>query len=95
MTARRNPCLIILTLGLLFADPGLAWMGVVGWTVLSTVIMAIRLLYAAYVRMREGPLDSWLRDGDAAARAYPRSWQQFSTTRGAYGAGQGAHDPTR
>ena len=85
MTARRNPCLIILTLGLAAGRADLAFLGVVAWTLASSAILLLRLLYAAGVRWRSGrPLDSWLKDSARAEREHPLSWQTFSATRGAY-----------
>jgi len=85
VTARRNPCLIILTLATAAGRPDLAFVGVVGWTLASGAIAFLRLLYAAGVRWRSGePLDSWLKDAERAAREHPHAWRTFSATRGAY-----------
>ena len=85
ITARRNPCLVILTLGTAAGRPDVAFVGVVVWTLASSAILFLRLLYAAGVRWRSGqPLDSWLKDGARAAREHPRAWRTFSVTRGAY-----------
>jgi hypothetical protein len=85
ITARRNPCLVILTLGTAAGRADLAFIGVVGWTLASSAIGFLRLLYAAGVRWREGqPLDSWLKDGERAGREHPLAWRTFSATRGAY-----------
>jgi len=85
VTARRNPCLIILTLATAAGRPDLAFVGVVGWTLASGAIAFLRLLYAAGVRWRSGkPLDSWLKDAERAAREHPLAWRTFSATRGAY-----------
>ena len=85
ITARRNPCLVILTIGTLAGRPELAFVGVVAWTLASTAILFLRLLYAAFVRWQSGqPLDSWLKDGTSAAREHARAWRIFSVTRGAY-----------
>ena len=84
VTARRNPCLIILTTLLIVTGPTAAFWGVVVWTVLSTFIMLLRLMYATFVRLRSGPLDSWLKDSARAAREHPRSYAEFSGTRGAF-----------
>ena len=85
ITARRNPCLVILTIGTVAGRPELAFVGVVAWTLASTAILLLRLLYAAGVRWRSGqPLDSWLKDGTRAARDHAFSWRIFSVTRGAY-----------
>jgi hypothetical protein len=85
ITARRNPCLVILTLGTAAGRPDVGFVGVVVWTLASSAILFLRLLYAAGVRWRSGqPLDSWLKDGTSAAREHARAWRTFSVTRGAY-----------
>jgi phosphatidylglycerophosphate synthase len=85
VTARRNPCLVILTLVTAAGRADLAFIGVVGWTLASSAIAFLRLLYAAGVRWRSGQrLDSWLKDGARAEREHPRAWRTFSATRGAY-----------
>ena len=84
ITARRNPCLIILTLPALLGQAEIAFAGVVIWTVLTTVILMIRLIWATALRMRYGRLDSWLKDGEQAARRWPRSYAEFAGTRSAY-----------
>ena len=83
VTARRNPCLIILTVGTALGRADLAFIGVVAWTLASSGIMAVRLLQAAWARWRGGvPLDSWLADPAAASR-FPLSFRTFASTRGA------------
>ena len=85
IAARRNPCLVILTVGTAAGRPDVAFVGVVVWTLASSAMLFFRLLYAAGVHWRSGqPLDSWLKDGASAAREHPRAWQTFSVTRGAY-----------
>jgi phosphatidylglycerophosphate synthase len=85
ITARRNPCLVILTLGLAAGRADLAFAGVVAWTLASSGIAFLRLAYAGGVRLRSGrPLDSWLKDSARAEREHPLSWRTFSATRGAY-----------
>ena len=85
VTARRNPCLVILTLGTAVGGPEFAFVGVVGWTVASSAILLLRFVYAAGVRWRSGRrLDSWLKDGPQAAREHPRAWRTFSVTKSAY-----------
>ena len=85
VTARRNPCLVILTLVTAAGRADLAFIGVVAWTLASSAIAFLRLLYAAGVRWRSGqPLDSWLKDGERAEREHPHAWRTFSATRGAY-----------
>ncbi|MET0917933.1 MAG: CDP-alcohol phosphatidyltransferase family protein [Burkholderiales bacterium] len=85
IVARRNPCLVILTLGTVAGRPDVAFVGVVVWTLASSAILFLRLVYATGVRWRSGePLDSWLKDGTIAAREHARAWRTFSVTRGAY-----------
>jgi phosphatidylglycerophosphate synthase len=85
VTARRNPSLVILTAGLAAGRADLAFVGVVAWTLVSSLVLLLRLLYAAGVRIRTGqPLDSWLKDSASAEREHPLSWRTFSATRGAY-----------
>ncbi len=84
VTARRNPCLIILTTLLVLGRAEWALFGVVLWTVLSSALMALRLIYATTVRLREGPLDSWLKDPARAATEHAVAYRRFSGTRGAY-----------
>lgn len=82
-TARRNPCLVILTALTLIGHAELGFIGVAFWTALSTVLMTFRLLYAAMVRVQHGPLSSWLSENNAAER-YPQAFLTFSGTRQAY-----------
>ena len=84
ITGRRNPCLIIFTLGLALGSPEGAFFAVVAWTVLSTGMLLLRLAQATAVRMVNGPLSSWLADPAVAASSYPRAFRSFSRTRGAY-----------
>jgi phosphatidylglycerophosphate synthase len=85
ITARRNPCLIILTLSLLLQRPDWGFVAVVGWSALSTVILAVRLLQGLLARVRRGPLGSWLSEQGAASGPHARSFRLFGGTRGAYG----------
>lgn len=59
-TARRNPCLIFLTIAMFMLDPVLGFAWIVAWTVLSTILLAVRFLAASYVRLTQGPLESWI-----------------------------------
>ena len=83
VTARRNPCLILLSIPTMFGRPDLGLLAVALWTVTSTLIMAARLIQAAFIRMQSGPLDSWLKAPDSPSR-YPRAFAEFAGTRGAY-----------
>ncbi|MEZ5597904.1 MAG: hypothetical protein R3E84_16205 [Pseudomonadales bacterium] len=83
ITARRNPCLVLLTLGWAAGAPDAGFVLVAAWTVVSTGILILRLLWAVIERVRRGPLQSWLAEPDARTR-YPRAYATFSATRGAY-----------
>ena len=84
VTARRNPCLIILSIALLCGHADWALYGVAWWTAASSALMALRLVYALSERLRHGPLRSWLTD-PAAATLHAQAFRTFAGTRGAYG----------
>ncbi|MCZ0943914.1 MAG: CDP-alcohol phosphatidyltransferase family protein [Gammaproteobacteria bacterium] len=84
ITARRNPCLVILTLCLLVGAPVAGFALVALWTALSSLVMLARLGIAVGSRIRRGPLQSWLADPEASLR-HPRAHRTFSSTRRAYG----------
>ncbi len=84
ITARRNPCLVILTLCLLAGAPAVGFALVALWTTLSSLVMLGRLGIATGSRIRRGPLQSWLADPEAPRR-HPRAFRTFSSTRRAYG----------
>ena len=81
--ARRNPCLVILTLAIILGQPPLGFLGVVVWTLLCTVLLFFRLAYAVFVRLSEGQLKSWLQD-PRAAELSPVAFKTFSETKQAY-----------
>lgn len=83
VTARRNPCLILMLVAMVLGSPAGAFLAVVFWTVGTTGVLLIRLLQATLARASDGPLRSWLTEPSAATR-YPRAFQTFSRTRGAY-----------
>lgn len=64
VTARRNPCLILLTAGLTLGRPDLGLVAVAFWTLLSSGLLFMRLTLALYVRTTSGSLRSWLADID-------------------------------
>lgn len=59
ITARRNPNLILLTLGVLVGRPDLGMLAVAVWTVASLLVHAVQIAQALAAR-RHGPLVSWL-----------------------------------
>jgi phosphatidylglycerophosphate synthase len=64
ITARRNPCLIILTVSLLPGRPDLGLEAVTLWTLVSSLFLLVRLAMGAYSRVTSGPLQSWLTEID-------------------------------
>jgi phosphatidylglycerophosphate synthase len=84
VTARRNPCLILLTLSLLIGRPDWGFIAVTLWTALTTFILILRLIQAFFVRLTGGPLVSWLSEENVASGPHAYSYSIFGATRGAY-----------
>jgi phosphatidylglycerophosphate synthase len=84
VTARRNPCLILLTLSFLTGKPEWGFIAVTFWSALTTMILLLRLLQALVVRLTQGPLSSWLSENDVATGVNAYSYSIFGATRGAY-----------
>jgi phosphatidylglycerophosphate synthase len=80
ITARRNPCMILLTLSLLAGRPDWGFIAVTFWTVLTTIILNLRLAYATIYRLKHGPLSSWLSQEDVATGPNARSYAIFGAT---------------
>ena len=85
ITARRNPCMILLTLSFLTGMPEWGFVAVTFWSALTSVILVLRLLQASLVRITRGPLVSWLSADDVANGPNAYSYSVFGATRGAYG----------
>ncbi|NPA94279.1 MAG: CDP-alcohol phosphatidyltransferase family protein [Thermodesulfobacteria bacterium] len=66
VTARRNPCLIILSISYIVGRPDYGLLGVAVWTVLSSAFLVLRLLMALFQRARGKRLTSWLDEVDRA-----------------------------
>jgi phosphatidylglycerophosphate synthase len=60
VTARRNPILVILTVGLLLDAPAAAFTVVAAWTLVSLAVHAIRIGMALKQRQEGGRIVSWL-----------------------------------
>ncbi len=60
ITARRNPCLILLTVGAIFGRPDLGLEAVALWTLLSTAFLVLRWCMAIYAKLAARPVVSWL-----------------------------------
>lgn len=87
ITARRNPCLILLSVTLLLQRPDWGLYLVALWTLLTTLVLLLRLIQAAIARLRSGKrLESWLSEADVATH-HRLSYRTFASTRGAYAAG--------
>jgi hypothetical protein len=84
ITARRNPCLILLTASLLIARPDWGLVAVALWTAGTTAVLCLRLLQGVVTRLRSGPLQSWLTDPEGAASRHGRAYRLFSGTQSAY-----------
>jgi phosphatidylglycerophosphate synthase len=84
VTARRNPNLILLTLSVLIAKPDWGFIAVTFWSVITTVMLLARLLYGTFIRLKQGPLDSWLSEENVATGPNARAYAIFGATRGAY-----------
>ena len=79
ITARRNPCLILLTASVLAGRPELGLLAVTGWTVASTLFLLGRLALAGRERLRRGePLQSWLAEADEPPYAGTRAARIFA-----------------
>ena len=79
ITARRNPCLILLTASVLAGRPELGLLAVTGWTVVSTLFLFARLALAGRERLRRGePLQSWLTEADEPPYAGTRAARIFA-----------------
>ena len=62
ITARRNPCLIILTISYLMGRPDYGLVAVAFWTVLTSAFLTVRLLMAFFAKLRGKKIVSWLSE---------------------------------
>jgi len=73
--ARRNPNLILLTASYLAGIPGAGLTAVAIWTVVSTLVLTVRLVQGTIARMRSGALRPWLEElGDEAEAEAVPAW---------------------
>ncbi len=82
-TARRNPCLIILSVSILLGSPVWGFVGVFVWTILSSAQLLLRLFHGTVIRLKDGPLSSWLADTDVSEK-HANAYAVFGGTRAAY-----------
>jgi phosphatidylglycerophosphate synthase len=81
ITGRRNPNLILLTLGLLGGRADLGLLAVALWTVASSIFLVVRLIMGFQERRSKGSLRSWLFDIDPEAQNPTLAQRCFSTSR--------------
>ncbi len=62
VTARRNPNLILLTTGVIVGRPDLGLLAVALWTVVSTLVLLVRLVQAWRERLIHGTLRPWFQE---------------------------------
>jgi phosphatidylglycerophosphate synthase len=72
ITARRNPNLILLTVGTLGGRPDLGMLMVALWTAISISFHVVRLLQAFALRRRGGAIVAWEAERAAALEAHAR-----------------------
>jgi phosphatidylglycerophosphate synthase len=60
ITARRNPNLILLTLGTLIGKPNWGLLAVAAWTAICLLLHGIQLMQAFLAKKAEGALSSWM-----------------------------------
>jgi phosphatidylglycerophosphate synthase len=78
ITARRNPCLILLTIGTLIGHPDWGLIAVLIWTVVTSIFLLGRLLMALVRQQTSGPVKSWLMDIDQTKQKQPLSVRLFT-----------------
>ncbi|HEX2796927.1 MAG TPA: CDP-alcohol phosphatidyltransferase family protein [Immundisolibacter sp.] len=78
ITARRNPNLLLLTLCALIGQPALGLWLVAGWTVLSTLLLWVRVGQGVVAR-QGGPLVSWLEQVGREIPAGSRAVRWFAS----------------
>lgn len=81
ITARRNPNLLILTIAWLLGQGDIGLLLVAVWTVLSTLLLLLRLLLAIVVKQRVGELTPWLSQVDGSQGNPPLLVRMFSPGR--------------
>ncbi len=78
ITARRNPCLILLTAGVLLRQPDWGLAAVAIWTVVSSVFLLCRMGMALLEQKTAGTVRSWLADIDLARQNHPLAVRLFT-----------------
>ena len=78
ITARRNPCLILLTVGYMVGFPDWGLLAVTVWTVATSIFLVVRLVVAFKAGMVGGPLRSWFFDIDQSSPQQPLAVRLFT-----------------
>lgn len=81
ITGRRNPNLILLTLGLIAGRPDMGLAAVALWTVISSIFLVVRLATGFALRIVKGPLQSWFLDIDPDEKNPTLAQRCFSNNR--------------
>lgn len=77
-TARRNSCLIMLTIGVLLGRPDWGLFAVAVWTAVTSFFLVMRLAIAIDTYRTAGEIESWFSDIDPAKHKQPLAVRLFS-----------------
>ena len=78
ITARRNPCMLLLTAGALLGYPDWGLAAVAVWTVLTSGFLLVRLVMAINSHMADGSLRSWFLDINPTQPIQPLAVRLFT-----------------
>ncbi len=78
ITARRNPCLILLTTGTIIGHPDWGLIAVAIWTVVTSTFLLGRLLMALIRHQTAGSVRSWFLDIDQTVPKQPLAVRLFT-----------------
>lgn len=78
ITARRNPCLILLTAGALLGRPGAGLAAVTVWTLATSLFLCLRLVMGLYRQKADGAIKSWFLDIDPTRSPQPLAVRLFT-----------------
>ena len=84
ITARRNTCMIPMTLCIVLGRPDWAYIAVAVWTVATTAVLLVRVSQGLIARWRHGPLRSWMSEAGVESGPQAGAFATFSNTRAAY-----------
>ena len=78
ITARRNPCMIFLTIGALVGRPDGGLAAVTVWTVITSIFLCMRLVQGLHRQRVDGSIRSWFLDIDPARPSQPLAVKLFT-----------------